>query len=126
MLRYSRFPDGEQLFDVIGVCATCTGCNVSGMIQGSGEAEKTASADSSAADFGFLPHVAESPFSVDHFFTAVSGGLTAGTHGIFCENLANRKVTLFKKCENVISHSHRFLKRRISAPVLRIGEITSE
>lgn len=120
MLRYFRSPDGERLFDVIGVYTTCTGCNVSGMIQGSGEA------DSSAADFGFLPHVAESPFSVDHFFTAVSGGLTAGTHGIFCENLANRKVTLFKKCENVISHSHRFLKRRISAPVLRIGEITSE
>lgn len=52
--------------------------------------------------------------------------LTAGAHSIFCENLANRKVALFEKFENIISHPHGFLKRCVSAPVLRIGEITGE
>ncbi|QAA39496.1 hypothetical protein C1I90_09740 [Akkermansia muciniphila] len=70
--------------------------------------------------------MAESPFPMNHFFTAVSCGLTAGAHSIFCENLANRKVALFEKFENIISHPHGFLKRRVSASVLRIGEITGE
>lgn len=63
---------------------------------------------------------------MNHFFTAVSCGLTTGAHSIFCENLANRKVALFEKFENIISHPHGFLKRCVSAPVLRIGEITGE
>lgn len=63
---------------------------------------------------------------MNHFFTAVSCGLTAGRTVYFAKNLANRKVALFEKFENIISHPHGFLKRCVSAPVLRIGEITGE